>query len=152
MYTGISKELCDVKMQKMQNQISHIQGNITVSDVTTIQTLEPILAGISVSYLSIGSQFNLWGSGHFTNATSLNNGTTYYISRNTRADFIEPLQWYVGDPTVAIAAIMIGNNPTIMPLIIDNTGIRFTPSTQITGITAGNTFSYTLLLFLAPQA
>ena len=146
-----SYELLSEKVADLQAQINQIEGNITVSGVTTIPSLEPNLAGLSMSVLNVGTQYNFWGSGHFNSGTTLSNGTTYWIVRNTRADFYSPLAWYVGDPTIAIAAVMIGNAATIIPVIVDAQGIRFTPNSQITGITAGSTFNYTLLLFLAPS-
>jgi len=143
----------DARITNIQNQITQIQNDITVSEVTTIDSLEPTLRGLSMSVLNIGQQYNFWGSGKFSSNATLNNGTTYWIVRNTRADFYPPLAHYVGDPTVAIAALMMTNgNVYTIPVVVDHQGIRFTPSTQITGITQNCTFNYTLLLFLAPHS
>jgi hypothetical protein len=63
-----------------------------------------------------------------------------------------PLDYYLGDPAVCTLWITAGSNAYSLPLRFDGTGIYFTPTTQMSGISAGSTFSFTMLLILAPAA
>ena len=140
-------------VKALQAQVNGIESEITVSEVITIPSPTMALIGLSTSVISIGKQFNLFGTGHLNTGVTLTNGTTYYLLTQNVAGYpkqFTPLDYYLGDPAVATLWITSGTNAYSLPLFFDATGAYFRPTTQLTGIQAGATFSFTMLLILAP--
>jgi len=146
MISYASYEWVKEKLKEIWNKIDKLDIATTVSDVTTLPCPTSALGGLSVSVISIGNQFNFFGSGHLNNAVSLNNGTTYKL---LDASQFEPLKSYVGDPTATTMWITSGTTAYSLPLFFDSSGVYFTPHQQITGIGSNSTFSFTQLLILA---
>jgi len=153
--SSVSYELLISKLGNIQSQINKIREDITVSEVTKIPTLNVQLSGLETSIISIGPQFNFFGTGKIDHSQSLENGLMYYLLTQNLAGYpqqFQPLDYYLGDPAVTTMWITSGSNAYNMPLYFDRTGIYFRPRSQVTGIAIGATFSFTMLLILAPSA
>ena len=151
--SAVSYEYLKSNLDFFQQQINNIVLNITVSEVITIPSLSPVLSGLNTSVISIGPQFNFFGTGRLDHQQSFVNGTTYYMLTQDVAgqpSQFDPLDYYLGDPAVTTMWITSGSNAYSMPLYFDSTGIYFRPTTQISNIQSGSTFSFTMLLILAP--
>jgi hypothetical protein len=146
MASSVSYEYLKGVVDGLQAAIAAIEAETTVSDVTTLPAYDSNLTGTATSVISIGPQYNFFGSGHTNASMSLNNNQTYYL---IRASQFAPLALYQGDATVATLWVTSGSNTYSFPLFFDATGIYFTPHTQVAGIAAGATFSFTMLLILA---
>jgi len=153
--SAVSYEYLKNQLGDIQDQINRIRGSIAVSAVTTISSLNPALSGLETSVISIGPQFNFFGTGRIDHTQTLTNGSVYYLLTQNVAgqpQQFQPLDYYLGDPAVATMWITSGTNAYSLPLYFDRTGLYFRPTTQITGIISGATFSFTMLLILAPAA
>jgi len=143
-----SVELLLDEIRKLQAQIIQIEGDITVSGVTDVPVTTAGLAGLNVSYLTIGSQFNFFGTGSLNAGISLVNGQTYFLATSSQ---IAALGWYLGGATASTLWITSGATAYSLPLKFDATGIYLTPATQLSNLASGTTFNFTQTLFLAPS-
>jgi len=150
--TPASYEFVTQENEKLKTEIEFLKKMTVPLPMETIVSLGSGLTGLSVSRIVTGNNHQFWGSGHFDSTVSLANGTTYWLMRNNRADFFPELSYYVGDPTIAFAGLKVGGQKYVIFLEIDAQGMRFTPDSAITGITAGTPFNFTQLLTLTPPS
>lgn len=153
MASHVSYEFIAGELAKLHQRIDSITQSITVSEVTVIPTPTADLSGLSVSVISIGSQFNFFGTGNLDHTQTLNNGTKYYLLTQDVQGYpaqFEALDYYLGDPAVCTLWITSGATGYSLPLFFDRTGIWFRPTSNIANVAEGSTFSFTMLLILAP--
>ena len=159
--SAVSFEYLDQQLNNINNQLTIINNqlvdilwSITVSELTVVPALRPELSGLSTSIISIGPQFNFFGTGALDHQQSLSNGAKYYLLTQNVAgqpqQFPE-LDYYLGSPAVTTMWVSSGSNAYNFPVYFDSTGIFFIPTSTTSNLQTGSTFSFTMLLILAPE-
>ena len=138
--TTIKNNLLDIS-----DSLLEVERFLYLSDVVTIMSETPDLAGLGVAVIYLGFSYNFWGVGTLDDPQVLDAGVTYYLARSEQ---FAPLSFYQGDPTIGTLWIKTpGGSFSKMPLQLDDTGIYITPSSPLT-LAAGTKFSFTQSLIL----
>jgi len=138
--TTIKNNLLDIS-----SDLQETTRFIYLSDVVTVMSDTPKLAGLGVAVIHIGYSYNFWGVGALDDPQELDAGATYYLARSEQ---YLPLSFYQGDPTIGtLWARAPGGSFSRIPLQFDGTGIYIIPSSPLT-LVAGTKFSFTQALIL----
>ena len=127
-------------------EINRIERFVYISRITNIYSLTERLLGVGVSVMHIGFEHEFWGMGSLSQASTLVNGVTYYII--TTAQYPQ-LRFYVLESTITTLWIETpGGTLYNFPVRFDESGIYFTPPSQLSNLPAGTTFKFTQTLLL----
>jgi len=138
--TAIKNNLFDIS-----DSLEEIKRFIYLSDVVTIMSDTPELAGLGVAVIYLGFTYNFWGVGTLDDPQTLNAGETYYLARFEQ---FSPISFYQGDPTISTLWVKPpGGSFSKIPLQLDGTGIYITPNSSLSFV-AGTKFSFTQSLIL----
>jgi hypothetical protein len=125
--------------------ISHF---VHLSEVETISSDTPELAGISVSVIFSGYTYNFWGVGTLSAQQTLTAGQTYMLIDSGQ---YPPLGFYQGDATIGTLWIETPpptSNIYYLPIRFGDTGIYFRPPTTYANLPTGTAFKFTQALIL----
>ena len=148
---GLNMALIEQELRYIIGEINRIERFIYVSDISRIYSETPILQGISVDIMHVGFEYEFWGTGQLLSPTSLGNGTTYYI---ITVEQFPKLEFYKSE--LAVTTLWIetpagspgGAALYSLPLRFDETGVYFTPRTNISNLYAGTIFKFTQTMLL----
>ena len=131
---------------ELYEQVYCIEEFIRLSTVTEMWSPTIELSGSGAAVIYSGVTYNFWGIGALDHQQTLNNMTTYYL---ITSDQYTNLTYYQGEATIGTLWIEtpFGENYAL-PIRFDDTGIYFTPNTQLTNLPIGTTFKFTQSLIL----
>ena len=110
------------------------------------------LAGVGTGITFSGYTYSFWGIGALNHVQTLVGGQKYYLIDNRRPDpyRFDPLLFYQGGTAIGMLWIETPGGDLYSALVYyDETGIYFTPSSQLTNLPIGTTFRFTQTLILA---
>ncbi len=138
--------IMEQKITNINRQITYIQSFLYLSDVIEVFSETPALLGLGAAVIHSGYTYNFWGTGALDHQQTLSNGTKYYLILSSQ---YKELTYYQGDTTIGTLWIETPTkNVYNLPIRFDETGIYFTPSTQMANLPIGTTFKFTQALIL----
>ena len=137
------------KIKTMEHSITVLMENVFASSLIEIWSTDPRLSGVGVDVIHSGFTYNFWGIGALDHQQTFTNGTTYYLLQGSQ--YPDLLLYQGGSLMCTLWIETPGGTIYSMPLHVDNTGIYFNPSIQLTSLPIGTTFKFSqpLILFSA---
>ena len=127
-------------------RLEYLEQFLNVSNVIVIHSKTAQLLDLGIAVVHSGSTYNIQGIGTLNHVQTLNNGTTYYL---ITSDQYEPITWFIGESVIGTLWVITPSGVTHnMPIKIDNTGIYFTPSSQLSNLPIGTTFRFMQTIIL----
>ncbi|MCL2532487.1 MAG: hypothetical protein FWE40_10130 [Oscillospiraceae bacterium] len=146
MCNAVSYELLMQKLQVIDSTLVSISNLITQSPPWYINSVDPTFAGCGMGIIRTGNSYNIWGTGAFTATRSFSGGTSYYLSRQGRADYLDAMSMYQGPPTVFTVWFSTNSGETSLPLYFDQTGIFVRTTSTMSNVSGTFAFTATLML------